>query len=411
MISNARKLIIVIFLIACLALSGIASTLKSQLSAPTNPGTTNLISCWSMDETSGTRDDSYGSNDLADNNTVGYTSSGKIGNAAYFIASNSEYLSISDNASLSMGDIDFTFAAWAYFSDFNSYRPILSKWISSSNNREYIFEYNSVAPDFTLHLSNNGTSSSYVPSGYSPSINTWYYIIGWYDKTADKIYISINNGTPASASYSSGAYNGTAPFYVGRLDSAGYMNGYIDEMVVYKQLLSDDERTWLYNSGNGRSCSNIITSATDTPTPTATFTSTVTFTPTDTPTITYTPSNTPTFTPTGSSTPTDTNTPTATHTATHTSTPTRTHTPTDTATPTDTPTLTHTPTDTATPTLTETPGGPTRTPTATTLPGYYFTGEISYGNTALIIVISMLCMLILLVIVYLATRSQIKGSK
>jgi hypothetical protein len=402
---NARKLIIVIFVMACLALSGIASTLNKPLSAPTNPGTTNLISCWSMDETSGTRDDAYGSNDLSDNNTVGYTSSGKISNAAYFIASNSEYLSISDNASLSMGDIDFTFAAWAYFSDFNSYRPILSKWISSSSNREYILEYNSAAPDFTFHISNNGTSSSYVPAGYSPSINTWYYIIGWYDKTADKIYLSINNGTPASASYSSGAYNGTAPFYVGRVDSAGYMNGYIDEVVVYKQLLSDDERTWLYNSGNGRSCSNIITSATDTPTPTSTptSTSTATFTPTDTPTITYTP------TATGS------NTPTATDTATYTSTPTRTHTPTDTYTPTDTPTITHTPTITYTPTITDTPTiTPTPTITLTPIfvfPTLYFNGDVSYGDYAVSITNSLICLVVIVLGVFGVVYALFTNSK
>ena len=43
--------------------------------------TTNLISYWKLDETSGTRVDSVGNNDLTDNNTVLY-GAGKQGNGA-----------------------------------------------------------------------------------------------------------------------------------------------------------------------------------------------------------------------------------------------------------------------------------------------------------------------------------------
>ena len=59
-----------------------------------------LVSWWSLDETIGTRDDSHGSNNLVDHNTVGYTT-GKQGNASAFTAANSEYLDIADNADLS----------------------------------------------------------------------------------------------------------------------------------------------------------------------------------------------------------------------------------------------------------------------------------------------------------------------
>jgi hypothetical protein len=110
---------------------------------------------------------------------------------------------------------------------------------------------------------------------------------------------------------------------------------------------------------------------TDTPTFTATPTDTPTFTatPTDTPTFTATPTDTPTFTatPTDSPTPTDTPTFTATATDTPTFTATPTDTPTFTATPTDTPTFTATPTDTPTDTPTVTPTS-SNTPTATVTP-------------------------------------------
>ena len=84
---TARKSIAVIWMLALLAglfsLSGLGAD-AAPLRLPSNPGTTGLVSYWALDETSGTRYDSHGSNDLTDNNTVGYTT-GVQGNAADFI--------------------------------------------------------------------------------------------------------------------------------------------------------------------------------------------------------------------------------------------------------------------------------------------------------------------------------------
>ena len=80
-------------------------------------GDPDLKGLWHLDENSNgsaavTRKDSSGNgNDLTDNATVTSTQ-GKIGKAAQFTAANSEYLSIAENASLSPGDIDFTFSGW-----------------------------------------------------------------------------------------------------------------------------------------------------------------------------------------------------------------------------------------------------------------------------------------------------------
>jgi len=52
-----------------------------------------LVSWWDLDEESGIRYDSVGSNDLTDNNTVGYDN-GKIVNAASFVATNGERLTL-----------------------------------------------------------------------------------------------------------------------------------------------------------------------------------------------------------------------------------------------------------------------------------------------------------------------------
>jgi hypothetical protein len=366
---TARSLIIVLLaavLIGLLALPVQAAPLQT----PSNPGTTNLISWWSLDETSGIRYDSHGTNNLTDNNTVGYQS-GIIYNAADFIQANSESLSVSDNTSYDIGTSGFTFCAWSYFSSLSGYPTILSK--ISSDNFEYEIEYNyPTGSKLNFSVSNDGS----VRIGnvtVDISINTWYFVCVWFDY-GNGTGIQINNGTPQTASYTGAVRIGTAPFRIGASNNNNFFSGKIDEVVFYKKVLSTDEREWLYNSGAGRQYCEVADScATATPTNTATNTATNTPTNTATHTATFTPSNTPTNT--------------ATHTATFT--------PSDT--PTNTATETLTPTETGTPTLTPTI---TRTPTASRTPGNYATafwqGQITNGDAANVIAISLLCLVVTL---------------
>ncbi len=75
---------------------------RSYSDLAVSPGTTNLVSWWKLDESSGNRSDSQSNNLLTDNNTV-TSIAGKKNNAAHFTLANSEYLSIPDNSSVSMG--------------------------------------------------------------------------------------------------------------------------------------------------------------------------------------------------------------------------------------------------------------------------------------------------------------------
>lgn len=217
----------------------------------------NLVAYWKLDETSGTRADSYGSNTLSESaSAVGY-GTGKVSNAADFVKANSNYLYIYDNAALSMGDIDFTVAAWLKIDDKSTSSGIVSKWYGPINNREYYILYLTGATDrISFFVSNDGTSSASINANNlgSPSTDTWYFIVAWHDSVNDTINIQINNGAIDSLSYASGVYNGSASFVLGSnrvgINTAP-LDGMIDEVGVWKRVLSSDERTELYNSGNG----------------------------------------------------------------------------------------------------------------------------------------------------------------
>lgn len=346
--------------------------------APTNPGSTNLVACWSLDETSGTRADLYGSNNLTDNNTVLY-GTGKVSNAADFERDNSEYLSGS-NLSLT----SFTWNGWIKLESKTGFQFIANQWDYTNNKMRWALAYDNSIDRFRLYISTNGSDTIDVIANNfgSPSTNTWYFVTAAFS-SGNQLSISVNAGTPDTTSTASTMYNGSVSFYMGTRTNTnlGYFDGMIDEAIIYSRVLTTDEIDWLYNSGSGRACSDIN------PTPTPTRTSTVTATPTIT--------NTPTATATVTETPLpNTATPTATVTETglpNTSTPTATVTETaipSTATPTGTATVTATATITATP-------GPSLTPSNTPEPGAtpVYSNVISYGDLIIVSQLTGICIL------------------
>ena len=60
-------------------------------------------------------------------------------NAAQFTSANRERLTINDNTSLSMGDIDFTLCCWVYFDSLNE-QGLVVKWNGTGD--EYTIYYN-----------------------------------------------------------------------------------------------------------------------------------------------------------------------------------------------------------------------------------------------------------------------------
>jgi hypothetical protein len=212
--------------------------------------TDSLIAYWELNEASGTRNDSHGANHLADNNTV-TQAVGRIGSAAQFTAANSEYLSIADNTSLSTGDIDFTFQAWIYIDSTATHRGVAGKF-AASGNREWYLSCNPggalrfvVSPDIVTY----GDVSS---AELSPA--RWYHVVTWHDSVNNIMGISVNDGAPVTASYSGGAMDSTAPFFLGDSIGSGFpFEGRIDNAGFWKRVLRADERTALYNQGVGRS--------------------------------------------------------------------------------------------------------------------------------------------------------------
>ena len=215
--------------------------------------TDNLVGYWKLDEASGTRNDAVGSAHLTDTGTVG-SATGKVGTAADVELGN--YLTVADPAALSFpGDTDFTVAAWLQFES-KAADEMFAVGKGDGDGAEYGIEWNpgSDRLQFAVYASDGfGTGQSATASTLgSPALATWYYVVGWYDATAEEVRIQVNNGTVDAASYTAGSYNSDAAFTIGSYPAFNlHWDGLIDEVGIWSRVLTTEERTTLYNGGAG----------------------------------------------------------------------------------------------------------------------------------------------------------------
>lgn len=218
---------------------------------PVAPSTllNNLVSYWKLDETTGNRLDSKGTNHLTPTNApVG--AAGKIGNGCDFDSSSSQYLSHPDLNPL--GNEDFTYTFWFKLESLIGLNTLIGK--DHSSGRHYILQAEETGS--VLRFTCNLWGGQVVASPGPLSLNTWYFAVLWVDKTAMSVNLQVNNGTIVSnliSVYTPPA--GNVALDIGRREYPGfenYFDGLIDEVGLWRRVLTAQERTDLYNSGNGR---------------------------------------------------------------------------------------------------------------------------------------------------------------
>ena len=226
-----------------------------------SPSLDNLIAWWTLDEESGNRADSHtNALTLTDTNTVLYTA-GVVGNAALFVKANNEALKHADDALLRTGDIDFTLGGWFKLTSSGIEQFLLAKWQSAVGMREYTLGIqNTNIPKFYVSADGTATVSVVASTFGAVGTATWYFFVVSHDAALNKIHIEINNATKDSADHATGVNVNTASFALGQLgDTINInMNGALDETFFYKRLLTDEEKTWFYNGGAGRTYADLL---------------------------------------------------------------------------------------------------------------------------------------------------------
>ena len=207
-----------------------------------------LISYWKLDEGSGNRNDSHGTNHLVPQAGNPGSFGGIISNAAYANGgAGTPYLNCASNASLQVTS-DFTFSAWVRVDDLAAARPILCKIDAGFTTNEYYFQHNPTG-GVGFQISANGVDVS-VGSNATPF--AWYHVVAWYDSSDNKLRIRVNDGTTYTSTGTASLVQSTANLGV---LATGYgqvpWNGLIDEIGFWKRVLTAQEITALYNGGAG----------------------------------------------------------------------------------------------------------------------------------------------------------------
>lgn len=227
----------------------------------------NLIHHWKLDESTGTRADSHGNNDLTDNNTVGSTT-GVLDGAAHFIKANQEYLTGSQISLTGDWSISLWFRADSIGGTANFGHGLIRSMSGEQDG------------DFHIGVNNGADSvycANYTPTrdglakyrrpNVTPNIvagNTYHLVIT-YERLTDTLLFYLNGvvqTTEADQNFTQATGWGTE-MSIGRTfaNADYYWDGWIDNVSVWDgRILTNQEVARLYNSGNGLAYENFADS-------------------------------------------------------------------------------------------------------------------------------------------------------
>lgn len=208
--------------------------------------TDNLIAYWKLDEASGDRADSYGSETLIDGGSHGRVAGPGNLPWAVQIANGSSLTKVSDSNLQNTGP--FTVVGWFKLTGLSAakYPTLIGK---SPPTVEWTLGFNGDNMNLNLAVSPDTTNLTWV-SSTTLSNGTWYFFVAGYDGSQTFFY--TNNGTPNTTTYSSGIYSGSNTLYLGWAFDGGTEVD-IAGVAFWKRALTSNERSWLYNAGSGQS--------------------------------------------------------------------------------------------------------------------------------------------------------------
>lgn len=211
---------------------------------------TGLLAYWPMNEASGNRVDVHGGYVFADNYGAGYNTGKVYANVLEMLDAGNEGLTCSSPGALNFADVDFTIALWYYPYSF----PLINTYQHLYRTGRNIFTggfcikiaYNSQLAFIVFNSSSLKYASVHCPIA---AINAWYFCVFSHDTTNNKVYASSNNSIPNEVAWSYAMSAGTEQLKIGREDDPADFR--LGPIAVWNRVLSADERTALYNGGNG----------------------------------------------------------------------------------------------------------------------------------------------------------------
>ena len=148
-----------------------------------------------------------------------------------------------------LGDEDFTYVLWLKRESINADVMPLAKETAALRSYFFFIEASGLN-----RFSLNGDNVT-VNGAVTLNDTSWHFIVTWHDATANTLNLQIDNGTVISSA-TGGIFpaNSAVPVRIGARGAVGselYFDGLIDEVGLWRRVLTPAERTTLYNGGAG----------------------------------------------------------------------------------------------------------------------------------------------------------------
>jgi len=218
----------------------------------------NLRGLWRMEEESGTRyDDSPNdSNDLTDNNSVGYSSDAQEGdNSADFEDTSSQYLSIADASQTGLDLSDqFTILMWVKPESLTDVgrHALVSKFDIDGGDRAYQVSLLLDTGSYyhRVSVSADGAAATHLQASTATTAGSWVHLAAVYDGNELRLYRDGELDCTPVTSFTSLLNNSDAAFEVGRgTNDEYYYDGLIDELAVFDRALVQGEIEYIVANG------------------------------------------------------------------------------------------------------------------------------------------------------------------
>lgn len=205
------------------------NALVNHLTLNDNLATTNVVDS-----------STYGNNGTAQQNTSAISVPGKIDTALSFNGS-TDFINCGNDTSLDVGD-KMSFCAWIKRNSFGATMRLMHK---STGYADVL-----IGSGNTVGLAKSG-SGNIATSTISITDINWHHIVA--TKNGSDAHIYIDNVDVTSAVTDRTLTNNANDLYIGSLSggSALWFDGDMDDVRLYNRVVTQAERSALYNSGNG----------------------------------------------------------------------------------------------------------------------------------------------------------------
>jgi hypothetical protein len=212
---------------------------------------TNLDSYYPMEETSGTRFDVKGSNNLTDHNSLG-SATGIIGNSALMVAASGSYLSLSSYHAVG----SFACSFWFYMnSNTGNEMGLFNADNRGIGGSEYWAVYVHGDSKIIWYVNTtSGVSIGGVEGLTTLATGQWYHAVFSYDDTTGNLDHYLNNTLEITHPSGVTPINWTGPIGIGQdivVGSLRNFDGRIDELALFQGALSSTDVATLWNGGAG----------------------------------------------------------------------------------------------------------------------------------------------------------------